>query len=326
MTQNNGKKKADNTPRLLGKFISVACFGTCFLTSSCTSVKSIKSTGSTLAGDTVVKYLTGANNYYGTSLASSWPEIYSSSPYSLNSGLVRPPNSNSHTTPYARSYGTRYSVSNEVIDGPAERIRMRKLCNKFHKYPRKREKYTILLNKEYDKLIQRRETRISRKLDFLKELYTSLSNGDFNKFNRTCRRHCTNMMLRELKNISEDEENGIQLWYQFCNPEKQLPNKIQICHIKYSDYSVPGLKQFYPIIYGDSSKWKYDRVPYCDADARWYLVTLDKDPIFVRLEGTGSFILITGIINPAMQLVYRDLPDSFHILKGPDSFHISVSH
>ncbi len=121
---------------------------------------------------------------------------------------------------------------------------------------------------------------------------------------RQCQRHSSNMVLHELRSIGRKGEGGTPFWRFFCNPKEQAPEKIQICHIKYSDHSVPGLKNIYPVIYGDSTKWNNDKIPYCDADARWYLVTLDKDPVFLRLEGTGNFTLITGIINPAMNIAY----------------------
>ena len=308
MTRNNSMKSRNCSSFFIAIFTNIACLGTCFLSFSCSSTQNTKITGDTLAGDSIVKYSVGSSNYVRTSsIISSWPSGMADG---IDKDLITP-----SVTNIDNRFSTipAFSVSNEVVDGPAERNRMRKLRNKFHKHPEKKEKYTMLLNREYNKLMQKRETRIHRKLDFLKEMYTCLSNGNLKNFNRICRKHSTNMMLHELKSISKDEENGTPLWFLFCNPGNDFPNKIQICHIKYSDHIVPGLKQFYPIIYGDSTKWNNDKIPYSDADARWYLVTLDKDPIFLRLEGTGKFVLITGIINPAMQLAYCDPFDSIII-------------
>ena len=266
---------------------------------SCSSPKEAKTGTRSLAGDSIMNYLRGGNNYKGISLEKSW-----SSAYAWPFIVMDPPDHNFFFNPYnnGRS-GAEYSVSGEVVDGSVERRQMMELGKKYQMHPDK-SKYAAELNKKYSKLMQKREKRINRKLKFLKELYTYLSIGNIKKFNRQCQRHCSNMVLHELRDLCKTTENDTPFWYLFCNPEEQAPKKIQICHIKYSDHNVAGLKQFYPIIYGDSTKWNNDKIPYSDADARWYLVTLDKSPLLLRLEGTGSFILITGIINPAMNLAY----------------------
>ena len=310
MTRNNSKKSRNGISIFTAIFTNIACLGTCFFSFSCSSMRNTEIAGDTLAGDSIVKYSVGSSNYGRTSIRDSWPAGMADG---IDKDLITPSVNNisnrSSTIP-------AFSVSNEVVDGPAERNRMRKLRNKFHKHPEKKEKYTMLLNREYDKLMQKRETRIHKKILFLKEMYAGFSEEDFDKFNRLCKRHCTNMMLNGLKRLSKEKAYNGPLWNLFCNPKRQKPEKTRIYHIKYSDHNTPGLKDIYPIIYGDSTKWDNDKVPYCDADARWYLVALDNDPIFLRLEGTGNFILITGIINPAMDLAYCDPLDRHYMWKG----------
>ncbi len=292
-------KKSDGIPKLVGRFISIVCLGTIISLISCSTAKDTKTAKTRLSENVIIDYLRGGNNYNGISLGKSWSEAYSWPGITMD-----PPDHNFFFSPYSNyRRGAEYAVSGEVVDGPVERRRMMDLCKKYWKYPEK-SKYAAQLGKEYGKLMQKRENRINRKLKFLKELYTYLSTDNIKNFNRQCQRHSSNMVLHELRSIGRKGEGGTPFWRFFCNPKEQAPEKIQICHIKYSDHSVPGLKHIYPVIYGDSTKWNNDKIPYCDADARWYLVTLDKEPVFLRLEGTGNFILITGIINPAMNIAY----------------------
>ena len=273
-------------------------FACCLLPSCSTSKHMAEGTGP------AVEYDNQYSNYKGLDISKATP--YTST-NDLNFGV------NYHLPSSLFSYhGTQFAVGQEVVNGPAERNRMARLQKKLAKHPEQKEKYMALISKKYYKLMQKREKRIQQKLEFLNELYSNITNNDYEKFGSQCKRHCANRVLENLNEICKAtySRETVPFWYLFSDKETYKPQDIKIRHIRYSDYNRPELKDYYKFMYGDSTHWENDAIPFTDADARWYQVKLGKQPIFLRLEGTGKFVLITGLINPKIKLAIKDGQDN----------------
>ena len=203
--------------------------------------------------------------------------------------------------------GRLCTLASEIVDGEAERADMARLQRKMANHPEKKDKYVDLINKKYNELMQNREERISYKLKFLNGLYSNITKHDFENFGKQCKKHCSNELAYILKYVCKENRTTIPFWSLFCNGDEQEQTEIKTNHIKYNDYDKPELKNVYRLMYNRNCALKeYDAIPFSDADARWYQVTLGKQPIFLRLEGTGKFVLITGLINPQLNLAVKD--------------------
>ena len=134
-----------------------------------------------------------------------------------------------------------------------------------------------------DYLVQNCKERVLKRINLLRAFYTDLSALNNDDFLKKHRKHCSKGFLKKMKKLSEEKNNYD--WTLFYSRETCSPKDIKYNYANKDPFSTSKKKELYVLF------------PFYNTENRWIEVMMDNQSIWVKVDGEGKHVAITGIVN-----------------------------
>ena len=158
------------------------------------------------------------------------------------------------------------------------------------------------------------DQRIAERTQFLQNFYADLFRLSNKEFTSQYKKHCSKDLLSELKTVYKlrHGKNGYA-WSVFTDNNRHRPEE---CNITYLDGNAvkAGNAELARYMFGDSTRqkakrrWYTGKYRYFNAEDKWFRVDRGENAIMVQIDGQGKEVVITGIVNPLQEIVFKE-PD-----------------
>ena len=173
-------------------------------------------------------------------------------------------------------------------------------------FPSKKAKYERKLQKLISKMQKERTERYQRRMNFLKTFYTDLNKADGKTLSRKYKKHCYYLVYNPIKKRNKQLGRNTKedIWKMFSDGERHKEEELSFSHLD-SNHTDNENEAYVRFMFGDETQRNKDTIPYCDADQKWYKVSMGKNIVMVKLTGMSKNIKITGLINPARNIAIK---------------------
>lgn len=167
------------------------------------------------------------------------------------------------------------------------------------------EKNKARLQQAVNDLQQSFNERVSARSSFLNEFYQDLYRLGTKEFSNKYKKHCSRELLKCMKNIYKmTHENDGYAWVLFGDNQHHQANDFSIVYLNGQRNNMDEKSAAYLDL-----RFKGDKYPYYNKEDNWYQVGMSDNNVYVKVEGEGKHIAITGIYNPVLNFTIKTYYD-----------------